>query len=105
MTIRQNIALGCENLSDEKLDRIIRQVGLEEVIKSLPDGVDSMLGKLENGIELSQGQWQRIAIGRLIADETANVWVLDEPTAHLDPLSEIDLYKICLLYTSLTGLL
>ncbi len=96
MTIRQNIALGCENLSDEKLDRIIRQVGLEEVIKSLPDGVDSMLGKLENGIELSQGQWQRIAIGRLIADETANVWVLDEPTAHLDPLSEIDLYKMIL---------
>ena len=52
-----------------------------------------MLGQLDKGVELSKGQWQRLAIARLLADEEANVWVLDEPTAFLDPLAEIEMYR------------
>ena len=52
-----------------------------------------MLGQLEDGIELSKGQWQRLVIGRLLADEDAKIWILDEPTAYLDPIAEVEMYR------------
>ena len=45
-------------------------------------------------MELSKGQWQRLAIARLLANEEAEIWILDEPTAFLDPLAELELYKL-----------
>lgn len=72
----------------------MRKVELYDLIMSKPDGINTRLGQLENdGIELSKGQWQRLAIARLLANEKAQVWVLDEPTAYLDPISEIEMYN------------
>lgn len=95
MTIRQNIEIGCggRKLPEEKIWNILRQVGLKEEVAQLPAGINTMLGQLEEGIELSKGQWQRLVIGRLLAEENAKIWILDEPTAYLDPIAEVEMYR------------
>jgi ATP-binding cassette subfamily B protein len=95
MTVKENIEIGCggNSLADEKIFDILKKVELYDFIMSKPDGIYTKLGQLEEGIELSKGQWQRMAIGRLLANEKALIWILDEPTAYLDPIAEIDLYK------------
>ena len=57
-------------------------------------GVDTQIGQLNNGTGLSKGQWQKLAVCRLLADEEATIWILDEPTAYLDPISEIEFYTL-----------
>lgn len=95
MTIRQNIEIGCggRELPEEKIWEILRQVGLYEEVSRMSGGINTMLGQLEEGIELSKGQWQRLVIGRLLANEEARVWILDEPTAYLDPIAEVEMYR------------
>lgn len=95
MTVKENIEIGCggKELTDEKVIEILKKVELYDFISSKPDGIYTKLGQLEEGVELSKGQWQRIAIGRLLANENALIWILDEPTAYLDPIAEIDVYK------------
>ncbi len=96
MTVRENIEIGCggQHLSDEKITDILKKVKLYDLIKEMPDGINTKLGQLEAGQELSKGQWQRLAIARLLADEKADIWILDEPTAYLDPISEIEMYEL-----------
>ncbi len=95
MTIRQNIEMGCEGrtLTDEKAQNILQLVGLFDYVSSLPDGIDTMLGQMQDGVELSKGQWQRLAIARLLANDDAKIWILDEPTAYLDPIAEVEVYN------------
>ena len=95
MTVKENIEAGCggTELSEETVRDILKKVGLYDFILSKPDGICTRLGQLEKGVELSKGQWQRLAVGRLLARPEANVWILDEPTAYLDPLAEIDMYR------------
>ena len=52
-----------------------------------------MLGQMQDGVELSKGQWQRLAIARLLANDDAKIWILDEPTAYLDPIAEVEVYN------------
>jgi ATP-binding cassette subfamily B protein len=96
LTIRENVELGNVNykFTDEEILSLLQKVGLKDHVFSMPHGIDTKLGQLEEGIELSKGQWQRLAIARLLANEKATVWVLDEPTAYLDPLSEIEIYDL-----------
>ncbi|MCD7709599.1 MAG: ABC transporter ATP-binding protein/permease [Clostridiales bacterium] len=96
LTIRENIELGCggKSLPEERLWEILRQVGLSDYVKSLKNGPETCLGQLDDGMELSKGQWQRLAVGRLLANEDADLWILDEPAAYLDPLAEIDIYQL-----------
>lgn len=95
MTVKENIEVGCggKELSEEAVCDILKKVGLYDFILSKPDGIYTRLGQLEEGVELSKGQWQRLAVGRLLARPEANVWILDEPTAYLDPLAEITMYR------------
>lgn len=96
MTVKENIELGCggRELSEGKIIEILKKVDLYEFITAKPEGIYTKLGQLEeSGVELSKGQWQRIAIGRLLANEDARIWILDEPTAYLDPIAEIEMYK------------
>lgn len=96
MTIRENIEVGVsgESLPESRIWDILKKVELYEVVKALPEGMDTPLGQLKKGTELSKGQWQRIAITRLLANEDAKIWVLDAPTAYLDPLAELELYRL-----------
>ncbi|MDD6769494.1 ABC transporter ATP-binding protein [Inconstantimicrobium porci] len=96
MTIKENIESGCpgRDFSDKEILDILDKVGLKEKILSLPQGINTNMGQLDDGVELSKGQWQRLAISRLLADKEADIWVLDEPTAYLDPISEINIYDM-----------
>ncbi len=94
VTIKENIKLGDINreITDEEVIDILKQVKLYEDIKKLPNGIDTMLGQIEEGTEFSKGQWQRLAVARMLAKKDAKIWILDEPTAYLDPIAEIDMY-------------
>lgn len=96
MTIRENIEVGYDGhkFSDEDIWNLLDKVGLKERVEKLPKGIYTQLGQLKEGIELSKGQWQRLAIARLLANEEVNIWILDEPTAYLDPISEIEIYDM-----------
>ena len=96
MSIKDNIQCGNSDrvLSDEEVINIIEKVQLKEHIDTLPYGIHTKLGEINKGTDLSKGQWQRIAIARLLANENAEIWILDEPTAYLDPISEINFYNL-----------
>lgn len=94
LTLRENISFGdIEKLNDDK--SILRAINMglaTEVLNEIPKGIDTNLGKLEeDGIDLSGGQWQRIAISRACLSDSAFV-ILDEPTASLDPIAESQMY-------------
>jgi ATP-binding cassette subfamily B protein len=70
-----------------------RQHQADEVIAKLPAGYDQMIGKrFRNGVELSGGEWQKIAIARAYMRE-AEVVILDEPTAALEARSEYEVFR------------
>lgn len=96
MSVKENIAMGDRgrDLSDEEVWDLLEDVGLKERVKKCKRGLDTILGQLDQEGDFSKGEWQRIAIARLLAKKDAKVWILDEPTAYLDPLSEIELYKM-----------
>jgi ATP-binding cassette, subfamily B, bacterial len=95
ISFRDNILLGDINSFDnlDNMNKAIETVELQEVVGGLPLGISSNLGKIKNdGIDLSGGQWQRIAMARGIVSP-ASIRILDEPTAALDPISESNVYE------------
>jgi len=84
-TIRENILYGIKNISDQELSKIIKAANLEELIESLPDGLDTRI--TEHGSNLSGGQRQRISIARAFV-RNPKILVLDEATSALDSVSE-----------------
>jgi ATP-binding cassette, subfamily B, bacterial len=100
MTARENIVVG--RLDDNAALESIRPAWIEEaaqksqasqVIERLPEGYDQMLGRrFEGGVDLSAGEWQRLALARAYLRE-AQVLILDEPTAALDAKSEFEVFQ------------
>lgn len=84
-SLRENIAYGKPNATDEEILRAAKQAHALEFIEQLPDGLDTTVG--ERGVKLSGGQRQRIAIARAILKD-APILVLDEATSALDSESE-----------------
>ena len=84
-TIRDNIIYGCDNVSEEQLNEVIKAANLKDLIDSLPKGLDTMVG--EHGGKLSGGQRQRISIARALIRDP-RIIVLDEATSALDSISE-----------------
>ncbi len=82
MSIADNLRLAKPTATDEELIAVLQAVGLYELIKQLPNGIDTMLG--ERGQGLSGGQQQRLGVAQLLLRD-AKFWLLDEPTEHLDP--------------------
>lgn len=97
-TVRENVGFGdLLSLSDDTaINQAISEAGIAAKVNSLEQGLETPLGKqLEDGIDLSGGQWQRIAIARaLMRLSTAEVLIFDEPTAALDPKTEHEIYSI-----------
>ncbi len=95
ISFRDNILLGDINSFDnlDNMNKAIETVELQDVVGGLPLGISSNLGKIKNdGVDLSGGQWQRIAMARGIVSP-ASIRILDEPTAALDPISESNVYE------------
>jgi ATP-binding cassette subfamily C protein CydD len=84
-SIADNIRIGRPAASRFEVERAAAAAGLADVVARLPRGLDTPLG--EGGWGLSTGEARRIAIARAFLRD-AGLWVLDEPTAHLDPESE-----------------
>jgi ATP-binding cassette subfamily B protein len=84
-TVRENIAFGRGDLSDEEVERAARAAQAHEFIDRLPKGYDTVIG--ERGITLSGGQRQRIAIARALAVDP-RILILDDATASVDATTE-----------------
>ena len=84
-TLRENITYGSDKISEERLWEVIRAANLEDVVKNLPEGLDTMI--TEHGENLSGGQRQRISIARAFLRDP-KILILDEATSALDSISE-----------------
>lgn len=84
-TIRENIAYGKLQASEEEIENAARCAQLEEFIQGLPDGLDTVIG--ERGVKLSGGQKQRLAIARMFL-KNPPILILDEATSALDTETE-----------------
>jgi ATP-binding cassette subfamily B protein len=84
-TVRENIAFGGGDVSDEEVERVARLAQAHEFVERLPQGYDTVIG--ERGITLSGGQRQRIAIARALAIDP-RILILDDATASVDATTE-----------------
>ena len=81
-SLAENLRLANPGASEQQLYEVLRAVDLLSLVEKLPHGLNTQLG--ERGLGLSGGQLSRLAIAQLLLRD-AHVWLLDEPSAHLDP--------------------
>ncbi|MFK5710808.1 ABC transporter ATP-binding protein [Lysinibacillus boronitolerans] len=94
-TIKENIHLG--NISrSENLNSIVevsKKAGVHDFVTKFEKGYETYLGRiLEDGEDISGGQWQRIALARSLF-KNGEIFILDEPTAALDPIAELEVFE------------
>ena len=102
-TLRNNINISdpTRTNEDDEILELMKNTGADEVIKNQENALDEMLGIFsETGNNLSGGQWQKVAITRALFRRNARVYILDEPTASLDPIAEANIYRN---FNTLTG--
>ena len=95
-TASENIGLGnVPEIADrEAVVRASKQGGSDDLISNLPEGYDTALGKwFDAGVNLSGGEWQKVALARAFMREDARILLLDEPTSALDAQAEYDLFE------------
>ncbi|WP_234414241.1 ABC transporter ATP-binding protein [Paenibacillus sp. CAA11] len=96
MPMRHNIGFGeVQQVDhDEELMEAARKAGILPLVNRLPQGLDTQMGKwFEEGHQLSGGQWQRVAIARAYI-RNADLYILDEPSAFLDPEAEYEVFQM-----------
>ena len=93
-TIEENISCRESGADENRVNYLIDEVGMREKIDTLPEGIHSRFGKEydEDGVELSGGQGQKIAIARALYKKASMV-ILDEPASALDPIAEAEIYE------------
>ena len=89
-TIRENLLMARRDATPAEIDNALKQAGLFDLVTSLPDGLETMIG--EQGARLSGGEAQRLSLSRAFLKD-APLLLLDEPTSHTDPILEAQLRK------------
>ncbi|MGI8913085.1 MAG: ATP-binding cassette domain-containing protein [Chloroflexota bacterium] len=94
LTFAENVGIGQPARLDDRpqLEAAVERAGASEILARLPDGYATLLGPDVGGVDLSGGQWQRVALARGFFRE-AQMLVPDEPTAALDPLAELAIFE------------
>lgn len=91
-SLADNITLG-QLKNEKKLALAEADADIAALVQNLPDRYDTVLGKMfGNDLQLSGGQWQKIAIARMLYRDT-EILIMDEPTSNVDPLAEFDILK------------
>lgn len=96
LTVRENVAprAGEDAVDDVAITRALDRSEASAVVGKLPQGLDQRLGKwFPGGIELSGGEWQKLALARAFIRESADLLLFDEPTAAIDPAAEAALFQ------------
>ncbi len=91
LKVRENVGVGSVEHLDEvkRIERAVEQGGAEALVSGMASGIETPLGRwFQDGVELSGGQWQKVALARGFMREQADILVLDEPTAALDAEAE-----------------
>ncbi|MBO0423455.1 thiol reductant ABC exporter subunit CydD [Enterococcus plantarum] len=88
-TLANNVRFYTPEATDEQVSAAVQLVGLETLVEELTDGLSTVIG--ESGRMLSGGQAQRVALARAFLDKTRRILLFDEPTAHLDIETEVEL--------------
>jgi ATP-binding cassette, subfamily B, bacterial len=94
LTVRENVTMGRPSAEalDNRVLESLRDARSEWLVKKMPHGLDSKVGRLfEGGHDLSGGEWQRLALARIMYRD-ADIWILDEPTSSLDPEAEAAIF-------------
>lgn len=93
-TLRTNIQISDLDYieTDDELDELVKTAGVDLNSRSLTNGYDTVLSREFEGVDLSVGQWQRVAIARGL-HRKSNLIFLDEPSASIDPIEESELYQ------------
>ncbi|MFC7465192.1 ATP-binding cassette domain-containing protein [Brachybacterium sp. GCM10030252] len=93
MTVREAVALGTprRDVEDEEIRQALEAARARSLVERLPRGLDTMLGPQFDGVGLSGGQWQRIALARIHVRD-AGVRILDEPTSAIDAEAEQEVF-------------
>lgn len=94
LSVRENVTMGWpyDKADDEQVMKALRDSRSEWLVKKMPKGLDSKVGRLfEGGHDLSGGEWQRLALARIMY-RNADIWILDEPTSALDPEAEAGIF-------------
>ena len=94
LSVRENVVMGRPDGhgDDERVLAALRDSRSEWLVRKMPNGLDSKVGRLfEGGHDLSGGEWQRLALARLMYRD-ADIWILDEPTSSLDPEAEAAIF-------------
>ncbi|GHB04725.1 ABC transporter ATP-binding protein [Streptomyces termitum] len=98
LSLRDNVVLGAPGTGapeDAAFEAAMARAGLDDVLARLPHGPDTVLSRqYEDGIDLSGGQWQRVALARSFhaVERGARILVLDEPTSQLDVRAEVEFF-------------
>jgi len=95
-TFGENIAMGDWNRlldNEEAIQKAIDELLIQDMVEQLPDGSDTLLGRMFGYYDLSGGQWRRLAAARTLV-RSAPLLILDEATANLDPGAERRLFKL-----------
>ena len=93
LSLKENICFGNQEEPDETVTKVLEKIGFAKKLSTMKLQLDTQIYKLfdENGVELSGGEGQKIAIARAIYKD-APICIMDEPTAALDPKAEFELY-------------
>jgi ATP-binding cassette subfamily B protein len=94
LSVRENVVMGRPDIpvDEARVMEALRDSRSEWLVKKMPNGLDSKVGRLfEGGHDLSGGEWQRLALARIMYRD-ADIWILDEPTSSLDPEAEAGIF-------------